>query len=90
LPPPDSDCAWWLYTLLVPNRDRFIAYMSDAGIEASPVHARNDCHDAFRFPNGRLSGVDQFAAHEVAIPVGWWLNTEEREAIAKAVEAMSV
>jgi len=85
LPPPDPGSAWWLYTLLVPERDQFIAYMEDAGIESSPVHARNDHHTAFYFPNGPLPGVDYFASYEVAIPVGWWLSAEERERVAEAV-----
>ena len=49
-----------------PQRSRDIA--------ASPVHARNDKHSAFHFPSGPLPGVDHFAAREVAIPVGWWLD----------------
>jgi len=94
LPPPDPGSAWWLYTLLVPDRDRFIAFMEDAGIEASPVHARNDRHTGFQQVSGfrdqvsgndALPGVDRFAAHEVAIPVGWWLRVEERERVAEAV-----
>lgn len=87
LPPPDPEASWWLYTLLVEDRDAFIAFFKERGIEASPVHSRNDKHNAFFFPNGPLPGVDYFAAHEVAIPVGWWLTTEEREYVAQAVIA---
>ena len=77
------------YTLLVEERDAFIVHMQNAGIEASPVHARNDRHEAFHFPNGPLPGVDYFAAHEVAVPVGWWLTEQERERVAQAVEGWS-
>ena len=84
--PMSSDLSpWWLYTLLVEDRQGFIAHMADHGIAASPVHARNDTHSAFRFPNGPLPGVDYFAAHNVAIPVGWWLTKADREAIVDAV-----
>jgi len=87
VPPSDPDSAWWLYTLLVDDRDSFIAHMAQAGIECSPVHSRNDRHDAFHFPNGPLPGVDSFAAHEVAIPVGWWLGIWERATIVSQVHS---
>jgi dTDP-4-amino-4,6-dideoxygalactose transaminase len=84
--PPDApDASWWLYTLLVDDRTSFIAHMAERGIAASPVHRRNDVHPAFHFPNGPLSGVDYFAAHEVAIPNGWWITGQEREHIASTV-----
>jgi dTDP-4-amino-4,6-dideoxygalactose transaminase len=77
--------SWWLYTLRVRERESFIAHMAHNGIACSPVHARNDKHPAFHFPNGPLPGVDQFAATEVAIPVGWWLTTEDLRQIVDAV-----
>jgi dTDP-4-amino-4,6-dideoxygalactose transaminase len=82
-----DDSAWWLYTLLVEDRAGFIAHMSDHGIACSPVHARNDTHDAFRYPNGPLPGVDHFASRNVAIPVGWWLSSDDRIRIIEAVQA---
>lgn len=76
---------WWLYTLLVEDRQGFIAYLADHGIAASPVHARNDKHGGFHYPNGPLPGVDCFASRNAAIPVGWWLTTEERQHIIRTV-----
>jgi len=84
-----DDAAWWLYTLLVDDRAGFISYLADHGIAASPVHARNDTHAAFHFPNGPLPGVDHFASRNVAIPVGWWLTPDERQHIIRAVQAWS-
>jgi dTDP-4-amino-4,6-dideoxygalactose transaminase len=85
----DDTSAWWLYTLLVEDRQGFIAYLADHGIAASPVHARNDTHAAFHFPNGPLPGVDHFAARNVAIPVGWWLTQDDRRRIIEVVQAWS-
>jgi dTDP-4-amino-4,6-dideoxygalactose transaminase len=84
-PEPDSASSWWLYTLLVPDRDEFIKRLAEQGVAASPVHRRNDEHEAFYFPNGKLPGVDYFASREVAIPVGWWLSDQDREKVASAV-----
>ncbi len=86
LPPWDSRSDWWLYTLLVEDRQHFIGYLREMGIAASPVHARNDTHAAFHFPNGPLPGVDHFASRNVAIPVGWWLTTDDRRRIIEAVQ----
>lgn len=85
LPPSGDGGSWWLYTVLVDNRDSFIAYLAERGVMASPVHRRNDVHSAFYFPNGPLPGVDVFASREVAIPVGWWVTDKDREHVAAAV-----
>lgn len=83
----DTDSPWWLYTLLVEDRQGFIAHMADRGIACSPVHARNDTHAAFHYPNGPLPGVDHFASRNVAIPVGWWLTDDDRRRVIEAVQA---
>lgn len=85
LPPHDPDCAYWLYTLVVEDRDGLIAYLKEKGIAASPVHARNDRHPAYHFPNGPLPGVNAFSSSNVAIPVGWWVDDLSRERIANAL-----
>jgi dTDP-4-amino-4,6-dideoxygalactose transaminase len=86
-PPADPGASWWLYTVLVDDRDAFIGQMTDAGVMSSPVHRRNDEHTAFYFPNGSLPGVDAFASREVAIPVGWWVSNQDREHDAAAVHS---
>lgn len=86
----DLDSPWWLMTLLVSDRDSFQVFMKTRNIETSPVHARNDVHEAFEDAafeeDWNLPGVDFFAAHEVAIPVGWWLSTQDRDQVAMAVQ----
>jgi len=89
LPPDDPKGSWWLYTVLVEDRDDFMAYLAEQGIDSSPVHARNDTHAAFHYPNGPLPGVDSFAAREVAIPIGWWLSQQDLEKIAGSIWAYS-
>jgi dTDP-4-amino-4,6-dideoxygalactose transaminase len=89
-PRPDPTGSWWLYTLLVDDRPGFIQYMAERGIETSPVHARNDRHSGFHYPNGPLPGLDAFASREVAIPVGWWCSEEDVKTVADAVLAWAV
>ena len=91
--PYDSRCSYWLFCILVPDRDDFISYMADRGIECSPVHARNDKHTAFvdatLWPNvcGIRDGLWYFSEHEVAIPCGSWVSLQQAEYIANCVRA---
>lgn len=83
--PFDPGSAYWLFTLIVHGagrRDELAAYLAEHGIETSRVHARNDMHSAFWFPNGPLPGVDYFDTHQLAIPVGWFIDSNGIEFIA--------
>ncbi|HDZ13375.1 hypothetical protein LCGC14_0643740 [marine sediment metagenome] len=67
---------YWLYTIRVKNRNEFMEYMKDNGIETSKVHARNDHHTCFAESRCYLPGVDEFCSEQVSIPVGWWVDTD--------------
>ena len=88
LPEMGVSSSWWLYTLLVEDRDGFRQFAAKYGVETSPVHSRNDKHPCFqrvaRQP-GPLQGLDFFSKHEVAIPVGWWLTDKERDRVTDMV-----
>jgi dTDP-4-amino-4,6-dideoxygalactose transaminase len=88
LPEYVEGSSWWLYTLLVEQRDDFIAFMRARDVECSPVHRRNDAHSGFirrTYGHMPLPGVDAFSEHEVAIPVGWWLSDDDRATVADAI-----
>lgn len=81
----DYTSSYWIFTILVKNREKFTKYMSSQNIMVSQVHRRNDTHPVvgeFRRP---LPGVDTFTKSMVCIPVGWWLNREERQHIVNSV-----
>lgn len=87
-PESNDGSSWWLYTLLVHDRDAFIAFMAEREIGCSQVHRRNDAHPGFirrTYGHTPLPGVDTFAEYEVAIPVGWWLTAEDRNRVVGAV-----
>jgi dTDP-4-amino-4,6-dideoxygalactose transaminase len=89
-PGDDPMCSWWLYTLLVRDPMALRAYLKERGIDASPVHKRNDVHTCFRQSAKStydLPGVDRFSSRELAIPVGWWVTDDERRHIAQSVLA---
>ncbi|HEX7094520.1 MAG TPA: DegT/DnrJ/EryC1/StrS family aminotransferase, partial [Acidimicrobiales bacterium] len=81
------DHDWWLYTIHVEDRDRFVAFAKRRGVECSLVHVRNDYHPVFDGPArpAKLPGVDFFAKHQVAIPIGSHLDAEKREVVANTV-----
>lgn len=87
LPPPDPSSAWWLYTVRVADRPRFQAFMHRRGVETSEVHRRNDQIVAFANAAELLGpgAIDEFAATQVSIPVGWWLTSAQRSVVANAV-----
>jgi dTDP-4-amino-4,6-dideoxygalactose transaminase len=82
---PDRQSSYWLFTIRVRDRQRFMAGMKEANITVSQVHARNDKLTTFSAFRCRLPGVDRFSAEQVAIPVGWWLNEEQRAYIGDTV-----
>lgn len=81
----DRDSSHWLYTLRAQKLGAFMSHLSGRGIAVSQVHSRNDTHTVFRASRARLPGVDEFAAHQVSIPVGWWLTARDRTRIIRAV-----
>ena len=81
----DRSSSYWLYTIRVKNRPKFMERMKKAGITVSQVHARNDTHTMFKDFKTALPGVDEFTSEQVVIPVGWWLTSEDISRIIDAV-----
>lgn len=85
-PPWDPGSSWWLYTLLVDDRESFQTWMKDHGIHTSQVHRRNDEHPAFpsSAPDS-LPGLDAFSARQVSVPCGWWLSDDDLDRVMNAI-----
>jgi dTDP-4-amino-4,6-dideoxygalactose transaminase len=81
----DRSSVYWLYTIRVKNRQKFMEYMERAGITVSQVHARNDNHTIFKGSKVELPGVDEFTSEQVSIPVGWWLTDKD---LAKIIDTI--
>lgn len=87
-PPPDPGSTYWLYTLLVDDRDGLQQHLAERGVASSQVHRSNVHHAAFARQSRGADSVpnaDWFDAHQLSVPVGWWLTYEEREQVAGAV-----
>jgi len=83
--PFDDGCSYWLFPMLVENREGFIAHLAKRGVDASEVHSRNDKKTAF--PDAKKTkGLDEFSRRQVNIPCGWWLTPSDRRRIIQAVK----
>lgn len=82
---PESN--YWVFPLVIRSgyRDRFRAYVEEQGIAASQVHARNDKHTGYNYPNGELPGLEHYDASHINIPCGWWLAPGDLDRIIKVV-----
>ncbi|ODT34951.1 MAG: pyridoxal-5'-phosphate-dependent protein [Sphingobacteriales bacterium 41-5] len=83
---PGSEPSYWLYTLLVENKEDFIRKLSEGGIMASELHKRNDRHDYLNDFNQKLPRLDRFYDKMVHIPCGWWVDNEIRERIVNTIK----
>jgi dTDP-4-amino-4,6-dideoxy-D-glucose/dTDP-4-amino-2,4-dideoxy-beta-L-xylose transaminase len=75
----------WVFTVLVPRRDDFIAAMNDRGVAASRVHDRNDRQPCFAEFAASLPGTDAACEQMACLPCGWWVSAEDRAYIAECV-----
>jgi len=82
----NSESSYWIYTLLVDDRQSFSDHMSKNGIASDIVHVRNDKYSIFsQFQCDKLPGLDEFSKKMINIPVGWWLSEKNRHRIVDAV-----
>jgi dTDP-4-amino-4,6-dideoxygalactose transaminase len=80
------DSAFWIYSMLVDDRDRFMKWMKECNIIVSQVHERNDKHTCVREHMSALPQLDRTIGKVVSIPVGWWVNDEQREYIVDCIK----
>ena len=82
----DRESAFWIYSMLVDDRDGFYKWMKECGIVVSQVHERNDKHTCVRDYSTPLPTLDKTIGKIVSIPVGWWVTNEEREYIVNCIK----
>lgn len=77
--------SYWLYTVKVEKKDKFISHMQNRGVQASDLHKRNDKHLLFEKSLCPLPNLDMFEQSWVHLPCGWWVGDDDRDAIVSAV-----
>jgi dTDP-4-amino-4,6-dideoxygalactose transaminase len=84
--PKDRQSTYWIYTVLVENRKHFKEYLAKNDIASDVAHVRNDTYSVFeKFRTDGLVGLDEFDSKQLNIPVGWWVNNNDREYIVSII-----
>jgi dTDP-4-amino-4,6-dideoxygalactose transaminase len=84
---PSHESSCWLYTMLVERRGEFILKMMEHGIEARPVHKRNDQYTCVDYLKLDLPRLDSIYSNIVCIPNGWWLTEDDRNHIINTIRS---
>lgn len=82
----NTEPSYWLYTMRVEDRDNFCKMLESQGIAASQLHHRSDTHSVFNESKCELPALDDFYAHFVHIPCGWWVSEEDRTHIVEVIK----
>ena len=75
----------WLYTISVPDKPGFMAFMREKGVSTSQVHQRNDIHSCVAQYKTVLPNLTNLEKTMVCIPMGWWVTQKESEYIVNCI-----
>lgn len=82
----NSESAYWIYSILVDNKNKFRNFINKKGIRCDEVSFRNDRYTIFKkYKITPLPGMDYFDKHMINVPVGWWINKNQIKYIAKQI-----
>lgn len=92
--PPGSLSSHWVYTVLLNelsrlSRDELLKTLNAEGIMAGVVHVPNDDYTCFQSIKVHLPGVRRFAAIQLSLPCGWWLEEDDVRHIAQRVKELT-
>jgi dTDP-4-amino-4,6-dideoxygalactose transaminase len=82
----DEGSAYWIYSILVEERDNFQKAMKDRGVMCSQVHERNDLHPCVSRYRTELPNLEKVIGKLSSLPVGWWVTDEDREYIVEQIK----
>ncbi len=83
---PNAESSYWIYSLLVDDKEKFKQHLAKANIASDVVHVRNDRYSVFKdFKQQDLRGTDEFCNKMINIPVGWWLSDDDLDKIIDVV-----
>jgi hypothetical protein len=83
---PSSLSSHWVFTLRLnlteKERDVVLKRLNDQGIGAGLVHLPNYVYSAFKEFQLPLPNTENFAATQLSLPCGWWLEEKDCKLIA--------
>ena len=80
------ESSYWIYSILVDDKEKFAEYMKSCGIATSQVHERNDMHSCLAEFRSDLPNLNKIKNRLTSIPVGWWVTEEQREYIVECIK----
>ena len=83
----DRQSSYFLFTVLVEKRERFIVSLKKRGIPASVVHLRIDKNSVFGGVTPGLTGQEKFNRMQVSIPVHQGLSDKDIGLIIRSVRS---
>jgi perosamine synthetase len=82
----DRKSAYWLYTVLIDNRENFIKSLKSSGVPSSVVHLRIDKNTIFGGINKDLNEQKIFDEMQVSIPIHENLTHDDVEIIVNTIK----
>jgi len=83
---PDAESSWWVYTVLVQDRNNFTNALKNAGIATSRVHERNDIYPLTKSYKAILPNLDWASNLMICIPCGWWMEEEDAARVVDVIK----
>ena len=80
-----SKSSYWIYSVLVEDKEDFKDYLKNKGIACDVVHVRNDVYTIFKEFKSENPNLDYFSERLLNIPVGWWIMESDRKYIVKCI-----
>jgi dTDP-4-amino-4,6-dideoxygalactose transaminase len=83
----DRESAYWLFTMIVSERERFIRRLSANGVPSSVVHLRIDTNSVFGGITPDLENMEAFNRQQVSIPMHGSLTDDDVSLVIKTVRS---
>jgi len=83
----EGNSSYWIYSLLVEDKEDLQKHLNDNGIASDIVHIRNDLYSCFEEFQCEMPNLEYFNDRLLNIPVGWWVSNKERKHIVSVLNA---
>tara|TARA_R100000808_G_C2155541_1_gene168592 strand:- start:15682 stop:16818 length:1137 start_codon:yes stop_codon:yes gene_type:complete len=86
--PENSEPSFWVYTCIIDesiDRDILLEKLNNVGINAGLVHIPNHNYTCFKGSKKDLPQTEYFNKHQISLPCGWWLESNDIVHIANTL-----
>jgi len=78
--PIDSNSSFWTYGIVLRedlDRNKLLDGLNAKGVKASLMHVPNHYYSCFKDYYFELPKTDYYYNHQLCLPCGWWLNSQD-------------